>query len=459
MNNRVDLTQGNIAVQLTKVSIPIMMTMFIQMAYNLTDMIWIGSIGSGAVAAVGTAGFFTWVSNAMTFMPKVGLEVTVAQATGKNDQNELKVFMANGLMLSLFISILFSIVIFLMAKPFISFFNLGDNVNNYNPTAAGISYLKIISTGLIFSFLNPCFSAIYNGMGNSKLPFYYNSVGLIINAALDPLLIFGIWFFPKMGVNGAAIATVFAQFAVTLLFVFRLKKDFDYVRKLNEFLKLSKYHLLRILKIGTPPALQSVFFASIAMIIARIIVQWGPIPIAAQKVGTQIESLSWMTAGGFSTALSAFVGQNYGAGEIKRIWKGFVTAMYIMGGIGLFVSLLLVIFPGPLFKIFIREADAVAVGIPYLKILGYSQFFMCLEIATGGAFNGLGKSLTPSIIGVSLNIIRIPAALFLSSFMGLNGVWWAISGSSMLKGIALVTWFTYYYKKRYCHLEHNTLEV
>jgi len=450
VKQRIDLTKGNIAIQLTKVSIPIMMTMFIQMAYNLTDMIWIGSIGSGAVAAIGTAGFFTWISNAMTFMPKVGLEVTVAQSTGKKDFNELKTYMGNGLLIAIIISIIYSIVIFVLANPLINFFKLGTDVNNYNPTAAAISYLRIICTGMFFTFLNPCFSAIYNGMGNSKLPFYYNSVGLVINAILDPLLIFGIAGFPKMGVNGAAIATVFAQLVVTVLFIIRMREDFDYVKKLKDFLQFNKHHLLRILKIGVPPAAQSVFFASIAIVIARIIVRWGPIPIAAQKVGTQIESLSWMTAGGFSTALSAFVGQNYGAGEIKRIWKGFVTAMYIMGGMGLIVSLILILFPGPLFKIFIREPEAVKIGTTYLIILGYSQMLMCLEIATGGAFNGLGKSLTPSIIGVSLNLLRIPLALFLSTFMGLNGVWWSISGTSMLKGIALVAWFTYYYKKRYC---------
>ncbi|MBP7563892.1 MAG: MATE family efflux transporter [Candidatus Cloacimonetes bacterium] len=449
MKHQIDLTKGNIALELTRVSIPIMLTMFIQMAYNLTDMIWIGSIGSGAVAAIGTAGFFIWIGNALTFMPKVGLEVCVAQSVGKKDQNDLQRFMANGLLISLSMSVIFSLIVFIMANPLINFFKLGTNVNGFDPTNSAISYLRVISLGMVFSFINPCFTAVYNGLGNSKLPFYYNSAGLLVNVILDPLLIFGVWIFPKMGVQGAAIATVIAQLCVSILFIFSFRRHFEFVRHLKTFFVFSRYHLYRIIKIGFPPAAQSAMFALIAMVIARIIVRWGAIPIAVQRVGSQIESLSWMTASGFSTALSAFVGQNYGAKQYHRIWKGFLTAMYIMSSIGILVSLLLILFPEFLFKIFVREPNAIQEGIIYLTILGYSQLFMCLEITTAGAFNGLGKSLPPSIVSISLNLLRIPSALIFSALIGLNGIWWSISGSSILKGTILVLWFTYYFRKKY----------
>ncbi len=457
MKHSIDLTKGNIALELTRVSIPIMLTMFIQMAYNLTDMVWIGSIGSGAVAAIGTAGFFIWVGNALTFMPKVGLEVCVAQSVGRKDQNDLKLYMANGLLIALSMSVIYSIFTFISANPLIHFFKLGDNVNHFNPTSAAISYLRIVSTGMIFTFINPCFTAVYNGLGNSKLPFYYNSAGLLINVILDPLLIFGVWIFPKMGVSGAAIATVIAQLGVSVLFLFSFRRHFEFIRDYKNFWTVSKIHLQKIIKIGFPPAAQSAIFALIAMVIARIIVRWGAVPIAVQRVGSQIESLSWMTASGFSTALSAFVGQNYGAGQQQRIWKGFLTAMYIMGSIGVLVSLLLILFPEFLFKIFVREPDAIKEGIVYLTILGYSQLFMCLEITTAGAFNGLGKSLPPSIISVSLNLLRIPSALIFSAIIGLNGIWWSISGTSILKGIILVLWFAFYFKKYYLHRDQGII--
>jgi Na+-driven multidrug efflux pump len=148
-----------------------------------------------------------------------------------------------------------------------------------------------------------------------------------------------------------------------------------------------------------------------------------------------------MTAGGFQTALAAFVGQNFGAKKWDRIYKGYFTAIGIISVIGLITSSLLILLPGPIFSIFIREENVVKEGIVYLRILGVSQFFMCIEITTAGAFNGLGRTVPPSLVGVIFNALRIPGAILLSAAIGLNGVWWSISLSSIMKGIILTSWF------------------
>ena len=417
------------------------------MAYNLTDLIWIGGLGSGAVAAIGAAGFFIWLGMATSFLTKVGIEVNVAQSAGRNDHYALKNFIANGLFLTVLIGIIYCTIIVIFAPKLIGFFNLGSDVNSFDSTAAGITYIKIVCMSMTFAFMNVSFTAIYNGLGKSKLPFLYNAIGLVLNIILDPLLIYGIWIFPRLEVAGAGIATVIAQTTVLILFIFSLKRNFTYFDDIKNFLLIRKKYYLKIIKIGLPPATQSIMFALIAIIITRIISRWGPIPIAVQKVGSQIEAISWMTASGFSTALSAFVGQNHGAGIKKRVWKGYLTAISIMGTVGVFTSLLLILFPEPLFRLFIREEEALRHGVIYLTILGYSQLFMCLEITTAGAFNGLGKSLPPSIVGIVFNLLRIPSAIFLSAMIGLDGIWWSISGSSIFKGIVLTCWFVYYCRK------------
>ncbi|MCL2065189.1 MAG: MATE family efflux transporter [Candidatus Cloacimonetes bacterium] len=455
MKYKIDLTTGNIALKLTKVSLPIMFTSFIQMAYQLTDMFWVGRLGSGAVAAIGSAGFFGWLGMSIAFMAKIGTEVCIAQAAGRNDQESVKNYMINGLGLAVLLTSIYASLIFIFAPSLINFFNLGTDVNSYNPTSNAISYLRIISFGMVLTFTHPTFSAIYNGLGKTKLPFYIMSTGLLCNMVLDPLLIFGIGPFPKMGVQGAAIATVIAQILVTTQFVLSIKKNFDFIKGVKCFFNISKEYYLKIMKIGFPPSIQSALFAIIAILIARIISQWGPIPIAVQRIGSQIEALAWMTAGGFSTALSAFVGQNYGAGLNKRVWEGYLTAFSIMSGIGIFVSLLLYIFPEFLFSIFVKEADTIHQGIVYLKILAYSQLFMCIEIMTQGAFNGLGKSMPPSIVGITFNILRIPTAIILSGIIGLNGIWWSISGSSIFKGVILVIWFVLFYQKKVAKYKNN----
>ena len=218
---------------------------------------------------------------------------------------------------------------------------------------------------------------------------------------------------------------------------------------MNIFQIPDKSYLKRIFKLGLPASIQTGLFATIAMIIAKIIAQWGPTPIAVQKVGSQIESLSWMTAGGFSTAISAFIGQNYGAGKWDRIKEGYRKGLVIVGIIGIFATLLLTLGANPIFRLFIpHDEEALGMGITYLRILGLSQFFMAIEIATQGAFNGLGKTIIPAGVGVLFNGLRIPMALILSTTsLGLNGVWWSISISSMFKGIVLTTWYMILLKK------------
>ncbi|WP_242947321.1 MATE family efflux transporter, partial [Clostridium haemolyticum] len=151
---------------------------------------------------------------------------------------------------------------------------------------------------------------------------------------------------------------------------------------------------------------------------------WGNVAIAVQKVGSQIESISWMTAGGFQTAISTFVGQNYGAKKWDRIIDGYKAAVIIVGTIGVFATCLLIFGAEPIFSFFIPEKSTIPYGVDYLKILGISQFFMCMEIATAGAFNGMGKTVPPAIVGIVFTGLRIPSALMVSKYLGLNGVWW-----------------------------------
>ncbi|NLW21643.1 MAG: MATE family efflux transporter [Tissierellia bacterium] len=440
MEKNIRLTEGNITKALVKLALPIMATSFVQMAYNLTDMLWLGRVGTKAVAAAGTAGFFTWFGSSLFMIPKIGAEVGVAQSYGRGDMERAKKFASNTLKLDMVIALIYSLILIVFRHQIIGFFRLGDR----EVVEMATDYLLIISFGLIFYFINPVFSGIYNGSGNSSTPFKINAVGLVSNMILDPLMILGIGPFPKMGIRGAALATIIAQFAVTCIFILHswtrseLFKDSNILR-----VPFEKEYIKTIFKLGLPVSIQQGLFAGIAMVIARIIAQWGPTPVAVQKVGSQIESISWMTAGGFSTAISAFVGQNYGAGKIDRIKEGYKKGLQIVGSIGVFATVLLIFAAEPLFKLFIpNDPEALEIGIRYLRILGISQFFMTIEIGSQGAFNGLGKTIPPSFVSVTFNALRIPAALILSTtFLALDGIWWSISISSVFKGTILTSWY------------------
>lgn len=446
MGSNKRLTEGSISGALVKLALPIMATSFVEMAYSMTDMAWLGRVGTSAVAASGTAGFFSWIGAALFLIPKTAVQIGVAQSYGRDDMESARNYVFHTIQLDIIIALIYSLLLILFRHKLIGFFGLDDDAVIQMAT----EYLVIISIGMIFFFLNPVFSGIFNGSGNSTAPFIINTIGLVINMVLDPMMILGLGPFPKMGIKGAGLATIIAQFIVTMVFIKVIRDKLELFNGLNLFKKPDTKYLKRIFKLGFPSSLQEGCFAFIAMIIAKILAKWGPKAIAVQNVGSQIEAISWMTAGGFATALSSFVGQNYGAEKWDRIRKGYIKAMGLVSIIGILNTCLLMFGGKSIFKLFIpNDSEALKMGTTYLRILGTSQLFMCIEITTAGAFNGFGKTIPPSIVGIVFNVLRIPGSLILSTktSLGLNGVWWSISMSSVFKGIVLLVWFIIFIRK------------
>ncbi len=432
-----DLLSGPIFPVLASLAVPIMATSFIQMAYNLTDMIWLGRLGADAVASVGAAGMFMWFSNGLATLAKIGGQIKVAQSLGANDQKKAIKYAQSALQLGMIFACLFAILTLLFSKQMISFFKLNSALVEQDAR----SYLLITCVFLIFSFLNQIFTGIFTAMGNSKSAFIASTVGLIANIILDPLFIFGGFSIPAMGVTGAATATILAQVIVTLIFFYMMKQDVVLFPHVTFFKKVWKYEMYEIFKIGLPAALQTMLFSCISIVIARIIADWGDHAVAIQKVGSQIESISWMTAEGYAAALNSFVAQNYGANFLNRIHTGVKLSIKVMLAWGFFTTLILLFFPNIIFKIFISDETVLPMGVEYLQILAFSQAFMCLEYASAGAFQGIGKTTPPSIVSIVFTAARIPLAILLSSYIGLNGIWWALTVSSITKGLVLYIWY------------------
>lgn len=439
----VDLTTGSITKSLIRLAVPIIATSFVQMAYNLTDMIWVGRIGSSAVAAVGTAGFFTWLASAVMLLARVGAEVGVAQSMGRRNMEQARSYARHSIQLIVAIAAVYGMILIVFRRPLIGFYRLGSPIEEMAST-----YLTIVALGMPFFMLNPVLTAIFNGTGDSTTPFRMNALGLVLNMILDPILIFGLGPIPRLETAGAAAATVIAQLTVTAAFYRETRRRGELFSGLNLWGRPQTVRLREIVLLGLPPAVQNAFFASIAMVIARIIARWGPLPVAVQRVGSQIESISWMTAGGFQTAMSAFVGQNCGARQWGRVKKGYYVGLGLVSIIGVFATFLLIFVGEPIFAVFIPEEEAIRHGIVYLRILGLSQLWMCIEIVTAGSFLGHGRSLPPAVVGIGFNLLRIPGALALSATrLGLEGIWWAISLSSVLKGLVLSLWHVHYLRR------------
>ena len=433
-----NLTQGSITGALFRLAVPVMGTSFIQMAYNMIDMIWIGRLGSSAVASVGTAGFYLWMAFGFLVLSKIGAQVNVAQSFGRSDTDAVKRYSGAGLQGAVVTGLLYCLAMYAFRIKLIEFFNIDDAVVNSN----AVEYLQIVVFGLFFMFINEVVSGIIIGSGESGFPFKVNAAGLVTNIVLDPILIFGIGPFSPMGVRGAAAATVMSQIVVTICYGVFIARDKKHFLRFPLFHKLYLKEIKDNIRIGLPVSIQSILFTFFSMYIARIVAVWGPVAVAIQRVGGQIESVSWRTAEGFSSALSSFIGQNYGADNRERVKKGYMTALRLMIIFGFLTSVLLIVFAQEIITVFIPEREAIIIGKDYLEILGLSQLFMCVQITSDGAFAGMGKTKPSAIVSIIFNFVRIPLALLLSkTVLGLNGVWWSISLTSIIKGIILTIWF------------------
>ena len=438
-----DLTRGGIFRQLTGLALPIMATSFMQMGYNLTDIAWIGRLGSESAAAVGSVGMLMWLTSSIVLLSKISAEVTVGQSIGAGKLDEAKIYASHATTIAFIISLLTAFVFFFGADTIISFFKLNSRIS-----ADAAQYLRVISVTQPFTFMILTFSGIYNAAGRSKIPFYLISVGLILNMTLDPLLIYGVGNIKGGGVFGAAVATWISQFVVFILFVWQMKRSNGILNRFPYLIKLRKAYTFRMIQIGLPITLMNVLFALINTYLARVAsVYGGHIGVTSQTTGGQIEGITWYTSLGFSTALGAFVAQNYGAGRIDRIKKAYLYTLFFMTSLGCLMTVCFILAGKQIFGLFIPEKEAIIAGGEYLAIMGISQVFMAIEITTQGMFNGLGKTVPPSIISIVFNLLRIPLAIFLASIMGITGVWWAISVSSIVKGVISPVWFRHIAKK------------
>ena len=435
-----NLTKGPILKTLTKLAIPIMASSFLGTLYNITDMAWIGLLGAKAVAGVGVGGMFTWLSQGLVSLARMGGQVQVAQHIGRGEQEEAHGYAQAAVQMSALLGILFAAVVLILLKPLIGFFKLEDA----EALAAAFSYTKIACGLIVFSFLSLTLTGLYTAQGDSKTPFAANLVGLAANMILDPVLILGPGPFPKLGVTGAAIASVTAQFIVMSILVMRIlvtKKE-NVLKGIQLFEKIPPKYVRGICKIGIPTALQGMAYCMISMVLTRMVSGFGAEAIATQRVGGQIESISWNTADGFGAALNAFIGQNYGAGKMDRVKKGYRASLITVGVWGLFITLLFVCFPEQISGVFFHEPTAIATAVGYMIIIGYSEAFMSVELMTVGALSGLGKTHLCSVISITLTSARIPLAIFLSgTALGLLGIWWALTATSVVKGIVFVMAF------------------
>jgi len=433
--NKYDLTNGPIFNKLIKLSLPIMATSFMQMANTLVNMFWLGMLGDEYVAAVGLGAQFLWLAMAFMMMCRIGAEIGVSQNMGQGKLDEAKKYAQNGFILAIVLGVVFTIIVVFARSYLISFFAMDD------PRVVEIAeqYLLVVAFSGPFTFAQFVITGVYGGYGNTKIPFYINCFALALNIVLNPIFIFGL----GMGIYGAGLSMVIGSAANFGLKIWAMKKYKG--RPFQEytiFAKIAWDKMKQILRWGVPVAVESFLFTTMFMIVSRLISsEFGRGAVAAHSVAMNIESLGFMAAGGFASAITAFIGQNFGAKKWARIRSTHRVAMVVMAVYGVFVTITLFSLATPLVSMFLDNPDYIIIGRDYLRIIGLAQILFCIEGVASGSFRGRGLTYKPSIASISSNVFRVIITYILAAtVLGINGAWVGIAVTMTMRSVWILTW-------------------
>jgi len=369
----------------------------------------------------------------------VGLTALVSRYVGGGEPERAAGIARQGMWLALFLGFLFMVFGFSYAEVLLTFMGTEEGTKQL-----ALPYLEIFFLSAPFFALYDSVSAVFRAAGNTRTPMIVGVSTICLNMVLDPLLIFGIGPFPRLGVPGASVATTISigtACVVILVMLHRGRAGIKLERPFGDRPKASE--LLRIAKIGLPITVQQLTFIVVYWFLIRIVHQYGQAAGAAMGIGNRMESISYMTCTGFSMAASTMVGQNLGAKKPERAAKCAWGAAGVAVAITMFIGAVLVAFPHWITGLFANSEEVHAIAADYLMILGLSQFAMAIEIVLEGAFSGAGDTVPPMLVLIPGAVARVPLAYFLCFDLnwGINGVWWTLTITSFVKAALLAVWF------------------
>lgn len=429
-----DLTEGKVWKVIVRFALPLLVGNLLQQFYNITDSIIVGQfLGKEALAAVSASFFIYYFIISLVIGVGSGTTVVISQLFGAKQYQKVQLAFSSFFIFMLVGGIILSIAGIIFAEPV---FRLTNTPEEVIPQA--VAYFRIYIGGtFLFVTFNSIIS-ILRGVGESVRPMLFILITTVLNIAFDLLFILVF----KWGIEGAARATVVSQGIGMCIAL-------AYVNNTHPLLSIKKQDMLfdwklfkESLKIGLPTSVQQCAIALGLIALLGIVNSFGTNTLTAYGAAGKIDTVITQAILTLSGALAAFCGQNIGAGRLDRVKKGVQFTMYTNIALGLLTFAAVYLFGNEMMRIFTKDIDVVAIGKEYLLIIG--GFFIvhgALNVYNG-ALRGAGDTLFPMITSlVCLWLIRIPLAYYLSSWLGRNGIWWAI-GISIT--IGLIVTFVYY---------------
>lgn len=408
-----DLTQGSITRNLVKLSLPIMFSNFLQMFYNLTDAFWLGKLGEnarGAVSAAGIAFPLIFFLSSFGFGFVIAGTSLISQYKGANRFPEMKRVVGQFVILVVIFCAFFLIFSFVFLDNILHLLQVPSEI--YEVTK---QYISVILVGMVFMFLFLSYQSFSHGMGDTISPMKVQLVSVIINVLVDPLLIFGVGFFPRLEAVGAAYATLFARLiGAVIALIYFMKKDKVLIPTVQDLIP-DKVMLKKILNISIPASLGQSVTSFGFLLLQGFVNSFGTVVITVFSIGNRLTGFFMMPAMGMSNALATIVGQNLGARKVDRAIDSVKRAFLLIMTIMLIGCAILYFFGSDIVKFFIDDKEVVQTGVRMFRVSSFATFIFGIVFIFMGVFNGSGHTKPTMILNiVRLWGLRIPFVLLLS---------------------------------------------
>jgi len=403
-------------------SLPIMISMLVQALYNVVDSMFVARVSENALTALSIAFPIQNLMIAVSVGLGVGLNAVVSRALGAKDTKGVNRAATNGIMLMFICGLIFMLGGATLVRPY---FEMQTDIEEI--VTSGIDYTSIVMMGSMGVFMQILFERLLQSTGRTMLTMFSQGVGAIINIIFDPIFIFGYFGFPKMGVAGAAYATILGQWVAALLgLILNIRKNPEVSISMKGF-KPHGATIRLILSIGIPSVVMQSIGSVMTFLMNQILIAFSSTAVAVFGVYFKLQSFVFMPVFGLTNGTVPIVAYNFGARKGDRMKKTIQYSVYAAIAIMICGALIFQSIPDKLLMLFDASDEMLRVGVPALRIISLGFPLAGFGIGAGAVFQALGFSVYSMVISLIRQlVVLIPCAYLISMLTGdVTGVWWA----------------------------------
>lgn len=428
---------------LLSMALPMVISMMVNSLYNIVDSFFVAKISESAMTALSLVYPLQNLVNALMIGFGVGINAVIAFYLGARDFKKADDAASQGLFYNVVQGLLMTVVCIAVMPSFLRLFTGDEEV-----ISLGVCYSNIVFLFAVAVAVELAFEKTYQAVGKMAVSMLCMIVGCVVNIILDPVLIFGLGPFPKLGIEGAALATGIGQTVNAGLYViFYLIKPISVHIRIRQ-MRPTRDMGIRLYAIGIPATLNLALPSLLVSALNIILAGYGQIYVFVLGVYYKLQTFLYLPANGIIQGMRPLMGYNYGAGEKKRVRQIYVTALVLSAGIMVAGTILCQLIPGSLIQIFTTRTETVEAGAMALRIISLGFLVSALSVVSSGALEALGKGIPSLMISLCRYVmIIIPVAWILSHFFGAVGVWHAFWVTEAISGIISVLIYQGVHKK------------